>query len=1170
MLKLGELQFDERILDALHDKNLAVFAGAGVSMGAPANLPSFSKLALKIAEGTGEKQQDGESTDHFLGRLNEDLVRSRTVHHLSIDKGQYTTLHVDLLRLFGSACDVRIITTNFDQLFEGAASELWEQLPEVFSAPALPLGSDFEGLVHLHADITHPKHMVLTDRDFGRAYLTEGWARRFLVDIFRRYTVLFVGYSHDDTVMTYLSRALPLGDVMRYVLDSGSPEKWEHLGIKQIPFRITKGKNRFCELYTGVHSLADLSSRGILEWKSRITMLAKDGPSKDEATAGELKRALGELSNIRFFVAVAADKAWPEWLDDHGFLGPLFDFEKLDEQSSLFAQWLSNTYVLASPDILFALFAKHGTRINPVFWSMIARSVWQKEDEPPDVKILAKWISLLLARVPDEIDSFTFLFLYEQCARIEKPRLVLQVFLSMCRYRLQVESRYNWQKLAPGYKPEVECHIRCDEYSLNEAWEKYIKPHLKEHCLQLLNELSSIIENMHIDLENCEQANEEWDPVSYGRSAIEPHEQDQYRESIDVLIDASRDAMEWLGKKNLPLFDAWIEMLSQSPAPLLSRLAIHAIGLHPTMSGDSKIAWILERNDLYSSAEYHEVHHAIASAYISATEGTRKAVVDAVLQKQFEAFGNWTSEERTIWEHFSWLDFLLSAKPDCPIAQKAIAPIRTKHPNWRASEHPDLTHWSGPAEWVGPKSPISVDDILKAEPARIIVEYANYKGTIRNGPDRRGLLDTLENACKKDFGWACRLAAELVVRSQEDLDYWPPLLRGFSQSGADTDAWKSLFDVFEGAALVPVMELELANLLYSLVKNDGKTFALDLLERADTVALRLWAIPLPDEDTMDVTDWLSTAISHPAGILSEYWVESLSLLVSRSDGGGRVLPDHYKRLFEKILEDTTSKGNLARTVLCSQFAFLYSLDSDWASTHILIFFSEKDKGRFSQAWNGFLTWGRLNPLLARVMVPVFTEACGRIESSLPSMRDRFADFYAALALYYNDDPTVTLLPKYLIASTPEAREHLAQKLGFYLRNLDIQKKQDVWTHWLKRYLENRLLGAPIPFSDGEVKAILGWLPYNAEQYQEIVELIIKASPIPLGQSTLLYHLNKDGLARSYQESTAELIIYLCKGDLGWHESELEEILSQLAELPPILKQRLNEALARKGLDGLLE
>ena len=53
--------------------------------------------------------------------------------------------------------------------------------------------------------------MVLTHRDFGKAYLTEadGWARRFLVDLFANQTVLFVGYSHSDIIMTYLTPSLP-------------------------------------------------------------------------------------------------------------------------------------------------------------------------------------------------------------------------------------------------------------------------------------------------------------------------------------------------------------------------------------------------------------------------------------------------------------------------------------------------------------------------------------------------------------------------------------------------------------------------------------------------------------------------------------------------------------------------------------------------------------------------------------------------------------------------------------------------------------------------------------------------------------------------------------------------------------------------------------------------
>ena len=94
----------------------------------------------------------------------------------------------------------------------GRAEEekLFGSSPEVFRAPALPLGNEFRGIVHVHGSVVCPERMVLTDADFGRAYIVEGWAQRFLVELFGCFTVLFVGYSHNDTIMNYLARALPV------------------------------------------------------------------------------------------------------------------------------------------------------------------------------------------------------------------------------------------------------------------------------------------------------------------------------------------------------------------------------------------------------------------------------------------------------------------------------------------------------------------------------------------------------------------------------------------------------------------------------------------------------------------------------------------------------------------------------------------------------------------------------------------------------------------------------------------------------------------------------------------------------------------------------------------------------------------------------------------------
>ncbi len=50
--------------------------------------------------------------------------------------------------------------------------------------------------------------MVLDDKDFGKAYFTDGWATHFLTEVFANYTVLFIGYSVNDPVIRYLSLGL--------------------------------------------------------------------------------------------------------------------------------------------------------------------------------------------------------------------------------------------------------------------------------------------------------------------------------------------------------------------------------------------------------------------------------------------------------------------------------------------------------------------------------------------------------------------------------------------------------------------------------------------------------------------------------------------------------------------------------------------------------------------------------------------------------------------------------------------------------------------------------------------------------------------------------------------------------------------------------------------------
>ena len=158
MPKLGSIWVDDHITDAIRDDRLVVFAGAGVSMGPPGNLPDFLKLANDVAAGTGLAPTKNEPIDRFLGRLAHTGVdvHQRAAQLLSSPTSEPTGLHADLLRLFRDPDRVRLVTTNFDQHFEAAAQTVFGRCPETFRAPALPLRRDFRGLVHVHGALTHP------------------------------------------------------------------------------------------------------------------------------------------------------------------------------------------------------------------------------------------------------------------------------------------------------------------------------------------------------------------------------------------------------------------------------------------------------------------------------------------------------------------------------------------------------------------------------------------------------------------------------------------------------------------------------------------------------------------------------------------------------------------------------------------------------------------------------------------------------------------------------------------------------------------------------------------------------------------------------------------------------------------------------------------------------
>ena len=155
-----EVDIPEPLLAAQRAGRLVVFAGAGISMGPPSNLPDFGRLADLISGGTLARSAD-EPLDLFLGRLQSKGVdvQARARTFIGDPASTAAPIHAALAELFPSADAVRIVTTNFDNHLSTAVRER-HSAADIFYAPALPLGRAFSGLAYLHASIARREPLI--------------------------------------------------------------------------------------------------------------------------------------------------------------------------------------------------------------------------------------------------------------------------------------------------------------------------------------------------------------------------------------------------------------------------------------------------------------------------------------------------------------------------------------------------------------------------------------------------------------------------------------------------------------------------------------------------------------------------------------------------------------------------------------------------------------------------------------------------------------------------------------------------------------------------------------------------------------------------------------------------------------------------------------------------
>ena len=953
---LGGVQIPAEVLTAWEEGRLVVFTGAGISIDPPSDLPTFPDLAAQVADILQSPldpaaEEWNTQLDTFMDVLNDrdGVDVHRLVQGIVTKPGSQPNGNHDSLAQIAAKYSTRVVTTNYDLHLEKALRAHRTGSLDVFRAPAMPLGHDFEGLVYLHGSAEDdPRRLVVTDRDFSSAYFHSAWAARFLERMFREYLVLFVGYSHSDVVMKYLG--LGLGpESKRYVLtDDPGNAIWRRLQVTPLEYPAKRH-----DLLTGcLIEWSKLGGMGLLDHRQRIRELVSTAsePAPDEESY--LEDSLLREDRVRFFCEFATDKYWLEWAARRDPFKRLFDRSSgPDPVTNELAEWFARDFATVDDAALepderrslsaWRVFAEAGGVLSPPAWNAIgAGLLGSKTGRPPHI---VRWLWVLMEQEQAGCQEDFLDYALEWTELRDDPELFLALFAHLIAPRLAPES--GWGSARMGVKTRGQLHW------LDEAWEKKVVPDLAALAPTVFPVAEAALLK-HLNLEARVGS-----PRGFNRhrSAIQQHTQDKYRDPLDAVIDAVRDSAVALWDTDSTFVWRLIERWLISDHILMRRIAVHVAGEQPGISSNEAVRFILDRDLERSDGLAQEVLHLLGKA-------TPTADLDLV-DRLIDAWAPESEEENDLYRAFSRLEWLERNNVDNQHLQTSLSQVRAKLPEGLAgSPYPGMSSWMdvGSGDGVQPLTVEAFDERIQTDPEEAVQFVLSFeeRSYPRSGETSREDAVTM-------------LRGTVQERAAAGLELWPYL--GDHPDLQDTviAAWGHAKASDDAEAIMAILaEVDLAPVLHGVNqffmyadRNGGAPW--HTLPTTERFMQRVWDACATDdllEPDGSQRDWVSKTVNVPAGLLMEFWFEMFRRRWAAAGDDWHGLNDPDRAFLERALADRTERGALALTQMAGRLHLLDAADSVWCRANLLPLGNWTDEVTAEPFWWGVL---QLRPLEQR-------------------------------------------------------------------------------------------------------------------------------------------------------------------------------------------------------------
>lgn len=1148
---IAGVNLPQQLVTAHREGDLVLFVGAGASMGAPSNLPSFRQLADALA---GERladpaASDDDRLDDFLGRLDDEHggdVHTRVRAHIERPGSLPNGVHAGVAALALAAPVLRVVTTNYDMHLSSAFAAAHTDVPE-YLAPALPLGDDFDGLVYLHGKVEQPPHrLVVTDRDFGRAYLTDAWAARFLERMFGRFPVLFIGYSHSDVVMSYLARGLRENGPPRYALtDDPHNARWHRLRIHPVEYRNDDGAHK--RVPALLHEWAEDASRGLLDHRQRLAELTQAPPSGVPEEESYLEDTLTDLTRTGLFVELARGLEWLRWLTTRPQFRPLVDDTvEATEATRKLAYWVAEHYVAHEQHTADALgvIADAGGRLAPPLWQAVAH--WLHITGEPRPDWLDRWVPVLAASAPRyEQGWLAYALGASQWPSQRASILLLLEHLTDPQSHLRAT-------LGLQAQPSMDVPLRDDHADVRLPYDAVVKPHLDDLGREVLVIAERHLIKAHAMLAAFGVVTPTWDPLSFHRSAIQPHPQDAYPQPIDLVVDAARDALDAIAAQAPTSAAATLSAWSQSPAALLRRLAVHGYAQRADLQPDDKVRWLITQGWLFDISVRQEAFRLLEFALPHCSEAAVSQLVGAIRTPPSDGQ---EPHARTVYDLLGWVARHALANDT---ARVAFDQVQSAHPDWLERAHPGFVAWHE-GGFIGPQPPLPAEELvalLRADPKDAVDRLLAFEraDTPWDGPtwdDAAALLAEVVKA-DPDLG-------HIVLASAEHHDgLVSATARGWASAELDDDRAaaiaRRLRDTVRAGTVVALAGL----LAGSGTGQAGPEW--HTVPEARELARLVWAEQTAGPAAeLDVDSTLGHAINHPAGHLALFWARAVAADWRGAGEAWTGLTAELREPLETMLTGDGTATALAEIVLASQVLLIYGADSTWCTAHVLPLLSWDEPVRAARTWNGYLTWGRANDqLLQAGLLEQYLRCVEHAASLREDLQRQLVGHLAAIALFTSIDP-LTWTGRLTVSGSPELRMEWLTGVANALLDLDAVAVEAQWQRWLRRYWSDRVAGVPRHLTPEEAGAIAAWALALDKSVAEAVQLAVSV-PVRVGPHIdVMRRMTPERLARSPGGWTTLLAHLLRGADSSFYDCHrLRRLVSDLratgADVTALLEQ----------------